>query len=170
MKRDIGLIIAILVLVLIVVVMLTQHKEIEKVVTFELVGPTSVRVGEDVRIDIVVENVDRAQGVQADITFTPDILQYQRVEEGDFLNRGGTEATAFMDEINTEVPGEITGLEIIKAGTGVSGNGTIASMYFKAIGQGNAELGIPRATVGRIANGEAVQSEVRTKTLTFRVS
>jgi|GEM_PF-6191135 len=111
--------------------------------------PATVGAGEQLRVDIVAEDVDDVVGVQASITYDPALFSYDRVEEGTFLKEDDNVPTLMLDVIDATQPGRVSDIMLVRLGNpGTSGSGTIASVYLTAISPGNADFGMDIILVG----------------------
>jgi hypothetical protein len=96
-----------------------------------------------------------------DLTFNPTILQAVKVEPGSFLSNNG------KDKIISEIPqidnakGRITGISCRREGAdGVSGDGEIIKVNFKAISVGESSLQIENASFSS-PDGNPIKSGAR---------
>ncbi len=102
-------------------------------------SPQEIPQGSKLRLDISATDVIDLAGVQIDVNYNPNVISYDKIVEGDFLNRENIQ-TLFLDTINTAQPGTIKDIAIVRLSGGVSGNGLIASVFFNAINTGVSDL------------------------------
>ena len=105
-------------------------------------------VGATFTLHLNVENVSDFGGWQTDIVFDPAVLRADKVSEGDFLK--ADDETPFFDAgtINNEV-GKITGLKTARLSEDrVGQQGTLLSVGFTAIGNGESQLTLDNFQVG----------------------
>jgi PKD repeat protein len=117
--------------------------------------PIQYQVGDVITLNIMVSNVNDLWSWQAGITFNQLVLQpittpnpsnappnvtcsNTAFTEGDFLKRGGS--TVWIP--NWVTNGTITpsGCSLLSPATPQSGNGTLATVTFKVIGEGNLDI------------------------------
>ena len=104
---------------------------------------TPIHLGDAFTFDVRAESIsDLAAGWQFDIAFDPAILEAVDVSEGDFLKTdGGT--TFFQSGRIDNTAGKITGLIAGRISEGgVSGNGSVLQVRFKAKSEGETELAL----------------------------
>ena len=103
---------------------------------------TPIHLGDTFTLDIRAENVFDLAGWQFDIAFDPAVLEAVDVSEGDFLKTdGGT--TFFQSGRIDNAAGKITGLIAGRISEGgVSGNGSVLQVRFKAKSEGETELAL----------------------------
>ena len=106
------------------------------------VSKTPIHLGDTFTLDIRAENVFDLAGWQFDIAFGPTVLEAVDVSEGDFLKTdGGT--TFFQSGRIDNAAGKITGLIAGRISEGgVSGNGSVLQVRFKAKSEGETELAL----------------------------
>ena len=100
---------------------------------------TPIHIDDTFTLDISAENVFDLAGWQFDIAFDPAILEAVNVSEGNFLKIGGT--TFFQSGSIDNAAGKITGLGAARlSAQGVTGNGTLLQVRFKAKSGGETKL------------------------------
>ena len=105
-----------------------------------LLGPTSAKVGEIVRVAIDLDSAVGLRGLPLQVSYNKDLLALVVVEEGGFFSKDG-EKTSFTQSIQA-------GDGIARAGvlrnsaTAASGKGTVYALQFKAIKPGSATLAV----------------------------
>ena len=109
---------------------------------------TPIHIGDTFTFDVRAENVVDLAGWQFDIAFDPAILEALDVSEGDFLKTdGGT--TFFQSGRIDNAAGKITGLIAGRISEGgVSGNGSVLQVRFKAKSEGETELALQNFLFG----------------------
>ena len=104
------------------------------------IDDTPVYVGDTFTLHLNVENITDLAGWQCNIEFDPNMLEATKVVEGDFLKEnGGT--TYFQASTIDNTTGTIT--DLVAARTtigGVSGNGRLLSVTFRAKALGDAQI------------------------------
>ena len=105
-------------------------------------------VGETFTLHLNVENVSDLGGWQGDIIFDPDVLRADKVSEGDFLKDDDEPAFFDAGTINNET-GKITGLKAARLSQDrINRQGTLLSVGFTAIGNGESQLTLDNFQVG----------------------
>ena len=105
-------------------------------------------VGETFTLHLNVENVSDLGGWQGDIIFDPDVLRADKVSEGDFLKDDDEPAFFDAGTINNET-GKITGLKAARLSQDrINRQGTLLSVGFTAIGNGESQLALDNFQVG----------------------
>ena len=98
--------------------------------------------GDTFTLDILAESVFDMAGWQFDIAFDPAILEAIDVSEGDFL-KTDSGATFFQSGRIDNAAGKIAGLIAGRISEGgVSGNGSVLQVRFKAKSEGETELAL----------------------------
>ena len=114
------------------------------------ISPQSQTVNQDQTVDIAV-NIQDAQDLyscQISLNYDANILQYQSVTEGNFLNTNNTITTFHIDpQTGTNA---ISGYAISRVGTipGANGNGTLAIFRFLTKNIGTSSITISINPVG----------------------
>ena len=103
---------------------------------------TPIHIGDAFTFDVRAESISDLAGWQFDIAFDPTVLEAVDVSEGDFLKTdGGT--TFFQSGRIDNTAGKITGLIAGRISEGgVSGNGSVLQVRFKAKSEGETELAL----------------------------
>ena len=110
---------------------------------------TPIHAGDTFTLDINAEDIFDLAGWQFDIAFDPAALEAVDVSEGDFLKMGST--TLFQSGSIDNVAGKITGLSAARLSTrGVSGNGTLLRVTFKAKSEGETEVALQNVQFGDV--------------------
>jgi hypothetical protein len=91
-------------------------------------------------VPITISGASDLYAFQFDITFNPSILQLDLISEGPFLQSGG--ATFFIPGAIDNLLGSatFTADTLVGATTGVSGNGTLATLNFETIAPGSSSF------------------------------
>ena len=104
--------------------------------------PSDSRVapGEDLDIDINLEDVLDLYGFQLDISYDPEVLELVGIFEEDFLNKDGTMTFGGFPDLSTL--GVIKNYYVSRmySEEGVDGSGTLARIRFHAKSTGNSEI------------------------------
>lgn len=111
---------------------------------------TTILVGNSLSVSANISTVVDLFGYQFDIQYNPSVLSATGVTEGPFLSSGG--ATFFVPGTIDNITGilSFTADALVGAATGVSGNGTLATIAFTALGQGTSAISL--------INGELLDS------------
>ena len=118
---------------------------------------TPIAVGDNFTVNLNVENVTDVGGWQADLTFDPEVLTAHSVDEGDFLTQDEGE-TFFQEGTIKNQLGKITGIKAARlTQTPVRGHGTLLSVTFQALQNGESELTLQNFRVGT-RRGEKTRS------------
>ncbi len=112
---------------------------------------SDIHVGDTFAATLTAENMVDLAGWQFDVSFDPRALEAVDVIEGEFLKSDG--GNAFFQSGRIE-KGTITGISGARfAVDGVSGTGTIATLRFKAIAEGNTTVTLNNALFGTADDG-----------------
>ena len=118
---------------------------------------TSIAVGDNFTVNLNVENVNDVGGWQADLTFDPKVLTAHSVTEGDFLKQDEGE-TFFQEGTVKNQLGKITGIKAARlTQMPVRGHGTLLSVTFQALQNGESKLTLQNFQVGT-RRGEKTRS------------
>ena len=109
---------------------------------------TQVRVGDTFTVHLKTENIDDLAGWQTDILFNKAVLRALSVTEGDLLRQGGGNTYFGRGTINNTA-GKITGIRVVQLDRGdMDRQGTLLSVRFTAIGNGESRLAVENFQVG----------------------
>lgn len=106
-------------------------------------SPSSATLGVGATFNrtVEVQNIGNTFYAGFDLTYDPNVIQYLDRTEGGFLNKSGADPTAVEVALQNGQPGRITvGLTRLGAIGEVSGNGTLLTLSFKAVGAGTTTL------------------------------
>ena len=111
---------------------------------------TPIHLGDAFTFDVRAESISDLAGWQFDIAFDPTVLEAVDVSEGEFLKTdGGT--TFFQSGRIDNTAGKITGLIAGRISEGgVSGNGSVLQVRFKAKSEGETELALQNFLFGSV--------------------
>lgn len=99
----------------------------------------SVSSGDVVILEVKAENINDLLGFQFDVGYNPDILAFEYVNEGTFLNDNGEARTICIDEkISSGLVRNI--ICAVLGDQSVSGDGLLAIIGFKAIASGKSDI------------------------------
>ena len=107
--------------------------------------PTSgtINEGDIFTRTVEVEDVEEAFYVAFDLTYDPSVIEYMpdNVEEGTFLSGNKPDSTSLQAALLNGIQGRFA-IGVTRLGQigDVSGSGTLLTLYFKAVGPGNALL------------------------------
>jgi hypothetical protein len=118
----------------------------------------STNVGESVTISIVNSDAVDLYGFQFDVNYDPNILEFQSVEEGDFLKSDG--APTYCLDYKTDNPGLIKNIVCLRLGKvgGVTGSGVLSKITFIAKSSGKSDMQLTNVKLSDI-NAEVLRPE-----------
>ena len=118
---------------------------------------TQVGVGDTFTVRLMTENIDDLAGWQTDIVFNKSVLRALSVTEGDFLKQGDGNTYFGRGTIDNNT-GKITGVRVVQLDRGeMSRQGTLLSIRFTAIGNGESRLTVDNFQAGT-RRGERVHT------------
>ena len=118
---------------------------------------TQVKVGNIFTVQLKAENTSDLAGWQGDITFDPTVLKADSVSEGDFLKQSGGH-THFLKGTIDNTEGRITAIGAARVSEGgVNGEGTLMTVTFTAIANGESRLSLREFQAGS-SLGETIPS------------
>ena len=121
------------------------------------IGKTQFEVGVTFTVNVKTQNVTDLAGWQTDIVFDPALLKANKVSEGNFLKQGGGQ-TFFQKGTIRNKKGKVTDIKAARTSTGgASGEGTLLSVRFTAIANGQGRVVLRNFRAGSSA-GEAILS------------
>jgi len=99
-----------------------------------------VVLGQIFILDVTISDVTDLYAFQFDVGFDPAVLSAQSISEGIFLPGGGS--TDFIPGSIDNASGVVTNTADVLLGpvNGVSGNGTLASLFFTALNLGSSPI------------------------------
>ena len=102
---------------------------------------STVNPGDTFTRTVKVQNVGGTFYAAFDMTYDPKVIEYLDATEGAFLNRNGVDATSFQAALQDGKQGRIT-IGITRLGVigNVSGEGTLLTLTFRAVGPGSTSL------------------------------
>ena len=108
----------------------------------------SLREGEDMTVSLSADTTTSISGIVAAVQFEPYYLSVKLVQEGDFLNQGGTAPSSFVSTVDA-----LAGIIAVQGATRtgqVQGRGSVCTVTFTVLHSGSTELwiGRPLATNG----------------------
>lgn len=115
-----------------------------------LLGPRQVNVKDEVKVAITGKGLNGLFSAPLFVTFDQNLFDLLNVAEGDFLKRGG-QATVFS---SNPVPGKgelMIGYKQGVGGSGVSGEGTLFTLTFRAKAPGAAQFSVDRLNLRNAA-------------------
>ncbi len=116
------------------------------------VGPTLATVGEEFEVEVAADGVEMLYSAPLFVTYPPNLLEFVRVKEGEFLGRDG-QTTIFTVSNNRDLGQLIIGTKQGPGGTGVSGGGILAQVTFKALAPGAGSVTLDRVNFRNPAGG-----------------
>ena len=112
-----------------------------------------IEAGEEFAVELLVENVEHLAAFDFAISYDPELMSYERVEDaGQFLATGERQNISCPDAIATDgklslfCVTRVLGAYCVGAPAGASGSGLLARVFFKARGEGVAMLTLSDAT------------------------
>jgi general secretion pathway protein D len=108
-----------------------------------LSGPSLIEKGELLTVDVLVEGMQNLYSAPLFVDYDPQLLEFVRADEGDFLKQGG-QATIFSSSANPAAGKVIVGNKRGPDGRGASGGGKLLHLVFKAKATGVAAIGLDR--------------------------
>ena len=118
---------------------------------------TQVKVDDRFTVQLKTENISDLAGWQGDVVFDPAVLKVNNVSEGSFLKQGGGR-THFLKGTVDNTKGRITGIGAARISEGAaSGKGTLLSVTFTAIANGESRLSLRKFQAGS-SLGETISS------------
>ncbi|MDE0684774.1 MAG: leucine-rich repeat domain-containing protein, partial [Candidatus Poribacteria bacterium] len=109
---------------------------------------TQVEVGDRFTVQLKAENISDLAGWQSDIVFDPAVLKVNNVSEGSFLKQSGGRSHFLKGTIDNTT-GRIDGIGSARISEGGgSGDGTLLSITFTAIANGESRLSLRRFQAG----------------------
>jgi PKD repeat protein len=111
--------------------------------------------GESFTIDIKVADVTNLHIWQVNLSFNPDVLKFVNVTEGDFLLKAGRETVGFTNLDKVE-EGVVVFTWSILEKFSVSGSGTLATVKFQVLKEGESELKLVTVPFWRDNNNDGV--------------
>ena len=124
------------------------HTVQEEPALVKIVAPVEpVEAGEEFAVELLIENVEHLSAFDFTISYDPELMSYERVEDaGLFLATGEREeitcpeATVAEGRLNVFCVTRVLGAYCQGAPAGASGSGLLARVFFKASGEGEARL------------------------------
>src|SRR3989344_7718709 len=95
--------------------------------------------GSVLKIDVYAKNMEKIAGAQMAFSYNPEMLQYDRSEEGTFLKSDGAR-TFFFDIKQSTQAGIIKDIVVVRQGAGLQGDGYLASLYFNILKSGSSRI------------------------------
>ena len=109
---------------------------------------TQVKVGDTVIVQLKAEDMSDLAGWQGDIVFDPAVLKANSVNEGNFLKQGSGR-THFLEGTIDNATGRIDSIGSARLSEGgVSGEGTLMTVTFTAIANGESRLSLREFQAG----------------------
>lgn len=126
----------------------------------------TVNVGDDVVVEVIVENVVGLYGIATTISFDHYNLYVIGDEEGGFLKQQNP--TSMMSAVRLQDPDKlIVGISSLGKVPGVNGSGTLFRVTFWALRHGKVKLSFIETGL-RDATNSDIMFESRTATITIR--
>lgn len=101
-------------------------------------APKEVKVGESFNVQIEAASAAELRGLPMELNFPQDLLDVVSIAEGGFFKQGDS-ATSFVQAVNATAGRINVGL-MRNESTGVSGEGAVVNIQFKAKAAGSAQL------------------------------
>ncbi|ORJ62907.1 hypothetical protein B5V00_02290 [Geothermobacter hydrogeniphilus] len=106
-------------------------------------GPKLIDAGQEFTLTVRVDGVEDLYSAPMFVSFDHQLLQFVRATEGSFLRSGGT-ATVFTTSPNQARGQIIVGYKQGAGGQGVSGDGVLYQLVFRALKPGTAKVNLQR--------------------------
>ena len=132
-------------LYLIGIVMLIIIGNVFGVTTFFIQPETfSGKIGDEIEFNVNVKDVEDLYGVQFDIRYDENVLNYSETIKGNFLDRDGAETFSIGPGVNE---GYLNNYALTRTviDYGVNGSGTVAKIKFNVTGEGSSSIKILNA-------------------------
>ena len=105
-----------------------------------VIGQTGMQ---PLRLDIEANNVKDLSGIQADVIYNPDVVQYVATEKGPFLDSGNSKDAMLLSTLDPSTAGVVKNIIVLRLQpTGVSGSGIIATVHFERIATGDPGINL----------------------------
>lgn len=118
----------------------------------------TVNKGDPFTRTVEVQNVGNTFYVAFDLTYDPHVIAYVDAEEGSFLSRNEPDSTNLQAALENGTQGKVVfGLTRLGGGE-ASGNGTLLTVHFIAVGSGTTSIGL--STPKKFMNGANPSQEV----------
>ncbi len=111
------------------------------VVTGSIVVPPIAKVGDDIIISISVDYILEVTNISFTLAFEPELLQLKEVREGELLEVNPN--SSMSSALNLAEKSLLIQITTDFEDSGITGQGIILYMQFKAVGAGNIQLSIP---------------------------
>jgi hypothetical protein len=118
--------------------MLTEISASSTTTVYVHPSSTVVLVGDTFVVEIRISDVSDLYGWEFKLSWDPNLLEAENVTEGEFLKRGGP--TFFVEKINNTEGNMLVYCTLLGDVSGVSGDGTLASVTFYAEKKGSSVL------------------------------
>lgn len=120
-------------------------------------GPSSVKVGNEVRVELLVKSERPLRGLPLQISFDPATFDFVRLEEGEFFRQGGAK-TSFAHNIDQAAGRVFVGINR-SASDGAQGEATVLSVVLKSkVAKPGAEINVVAATPVVLGTGAVTVS------------
>ena len=108
---------------------------------------------------VSIENANGVAGYQFDINYNPAVLKYREISFGDFLSGDGVQT--FKVNPKTEINGLIKAVAEARTGRnqGLNGNGTLFTVEFERVSEGNTGLKLAYSKVVDV-EGNEIRAEI----------
>jgi len=112
---------------------------------------SEVEVGASVSVTVRIAAARDIGHAPFHVSFDPQVLRFERGDEGPFLSSDGT-PTAFFAAPTSDGAAVVVGLSRLGRIAGASGAGVLCTLHFVAVGPGSAELAFASAKLRDSAN------------------
>ena len=125
---------------------------------------SEVDIGDAIQVNISIQDITNLSGIQIDVIYNPSILEYIGTEEGTFLSENGLISTYFNESEINVTSGNLDDIVIFRQGEvdGVTGNGTLAIIYFNATGSGTSYLNLTEVLLSDPVGGSLLSTMANT--------
>jgi hypothetical protein len=108
--------------------------------------------GQNVAIDVTVENARNLAGFQFELKYNADIFEFQEAQKAEFLGSSGREVICNSPITDVGVV-RFTCVTLRPEPLGPDGNGKLATIFLKPIGSGTTELRLDKVKLNQVAEG-----------------
>jgi general secretion pathway protein D len=117
-------------------------------------GPADARAGDEVTLVLEARTGQLLSGAALQVTYDPQALEFVRLVEGSFMQRGGA-STAVNHRVDAAAG--VLSVRLARLGDGVSGVGDLLSLTFRARDPGASAL-VQAVTVSSVGPGNRMLS------------
>jgi general secretion pathway protein D len=116
-------------------------------VLLQIMAPATVSAGQQFGLEVNVSNAENIDGAPFILNYDPLYVEFVAATEGSFLKKDG-KATTFSSKASPANGTVAINLARAAGSGGVSGNGTMVTLLFRAVKKGEANFGFAEAALG----------------------